>query len=181
MKRIIDETNPVLRQVAEAVVPEQITSPEVQAVIHDMKEALAAEKFGVAIAAPQIAVPLRIFVVGGKVFAAREGEEYNSTLFPDQVYINPTILKASKKMRVGDEGCLSVPGKYAPKIARSEKVTISYYDDLGEKRERGASSFLAQIFQHEIDHLNGILYIDKALEVIDVDENMHPIVIHDGK
>lgn len=175
MREIVFEGNPVLREVASEVPTEDIQAPKIQAVIKEMKDSLASEKFGVAIAAPQIAEPLRIFVVGGKVYASREGNEYNAKDYPDQVFINPEVLKVSKKMRAGDEGCLSVPFKYGIKVVRPEKITISYYDESGAKQQRGASSFLAQVFQHEIDHLNGILYIDHATDVIAVDADMNPI------
>ena len=78
-------------------------------------------------------------------------------------------------MRSGDEGCLSVPLKYGIKVIRHEKITISSYDEHGEKHQRGASSFLAQVFQHEIDHLNGILYTDHATDIISVDVDMNPL------
>lgn len=175
MREIIHEGNPVLRQNATEVPVENIASPEIQKVIQDMKDSLAHEKFGVAIAAPQIAEPIRIFVVAGKVLAARANEDYDVTKHTDQVFINPEVLKVSKKMRSGDEGCLSVPGKYGIQVKRSEKITISHYDEHGQKHQRGAGGFLAQIFQHEIDHLNGVLYIDHASNVIEVDDDMNPV------
>jgi len=175
MRDIVHIGNPVLREKAAEVPPVEILSPEIQEVIQSMKDALAGEKFGVAIAAPQIGVALRIFIVGGPVFASREDAEYDKDLYPDQVFINPEILKVSKKTKIADEGCLSVPGKYGTKVLRNEKVSISYYDEFGIKTERGASSFLARIFLHEIDHLNGILYVDEAIEVIDVDDELKPL------
>lgn len=175
MRTIVTTENPVLRTRANEVQLEDIQSPSVQEVILAMKEALSKEKFGVAIAAPQIGEPLRIFVVAGKVLASRAGEDYDKEVHTDQVFINPEVVKISKKMKTGDEGCLSVPGKYGTKVDRYEKMTISHYDEFGERHERGASSFLARIFQHEIDHLNGVLYIDVATEVIDVDENLKPL------
>ena len=89
--------------------------------------------------------------------------------------INPEILKTSKKRKIGDEGCLSIPLKYGSKVQRYEKVTMRYYDENGNLKERGASGFLSRVFQHEIDHLNGILYTDEALEVIDVDDDLKPL------
>jgi len=175
MRDIVHTGNPVLRENAKEVPVAEITSPAIQEVINDMKEALGAEKFGVAIAAPQIGESLRIFVIGGPVFASREKKDYNAVAYPDQVFINPEVIKTSKKTRVGDEGCLSVPGKYGTKVARHEKISIKYYDECGVRRDRGTSSFLAKVIQHEIDHLNGILYTDEAIEVIDVDENLKPI------
>tara|TARA_A100001015_G_scaffold288665_1_gene359752 strand:- start:1410 stop:1946 length:537 start_codon:yes stop_codon:yes gene_type:complete len=175
MKEIIHDGNEILRAVSKEVSQDEIQTPRIQGIMQDMKDALASEKFGVAIAAPQIGESVRIFVVGGKVYASREGKEYDAKQYPDQVFINPEILKASKKMRTGDEGCLSVPFKYGIKVVRHEKITISYYDEQGEKQQRGASSFLAQVFQHEIDHLNGILYTDHAPDIIRVDVDMNPL------
>ena len=175
MKEIFHVGNPILRGNARPVTQEDFERGDVQKVISDMKAALAAEKFGVAIAAPQIGEPLRLFIVAGKVFAAREGRDPNPDEYPDQVFINPEIKKISKKIVSGDEGCLSVPGKYGTRVDRPDKITITYFDEAGVQYERGAASFLSRIFQHEIDHLNGVLYVDHAHTVVDVDENLKPI------
>ena len=175
MKAIVTVGDPVLRAVAAPVPAAHISSVDIQHLIRDMQDALAAERFGVAIAAPQIGASLRIFIVSGKVFASYEEAEYTPEAYPDRIFINPEVLKASRKQRVGNEGCLSVPLKYGPKVMRSEKVTIRFLDEHGKEHEHGTSDFLAQIYQHEIDHLNGILYIDYAQEVIDVDEHMNPL------
>lgn len=175
MRTIVTTENPVLRETALDIPRADIDSARTHEIITDMKTALHQEKFGVAIAAPQIAESVRIFVVAGHVFANRAGEEYDPQAHPDQVFVNPKIIKTSKKLALGDEGCLSVPYKYGTKVKRSEKVTITYYDESGDCHERGASGFLARVFQHEIDHLDGILYIDHALEVIDVDDELKPL------
>lgn len=176
MKDIVQIGHSVLRANTREITQEDFESGYIQELIADMKQALANEKFGVAIAAPQIGESVRAFVIAGKVFAAREGNEPDSEQYPDQIFINPKIKKVSKKITVGDEGCLSVPGKYGTKVERPDKITITYFDEHGTEYERGAASFLSRIFQHEIDHLNGILYVDHALEVIDVDEELKPIV-----
>ncbi len=175
MREIVYIGTPVLHQESEPVSDTQIGSAKLNTILDDMKEALHSEKFGVAIAAPQVAVPLRIFIIAGHVFASIKDEEYDKKVHLDEVFINPEILNCSKKKEVGDEGCLSVPGKYGTKVERFDKVTIRYKNENGEVKERGASGFLARIFQHEIDHLNGILYTDHALEVIDVDDNLKPL------
>ncbi len=130
----------------------EITSKEIQKVIADMKLALAGEPDGVAIAAPQIGISKRIFVVAGFVF----GEEEASV-----AYINPVIVKKSKKTELMDEGCLSVRYWYGD-VKRHLNVTIEAYNESGQKIRRGAGGLLAHIFQHEIDHLDGILFTDKA-------------------
>ncbi|PCI90180.1 peptide deformylase [Candidatus Kaiserbacteria bacterium] len=175
MRNIVPIDHPALRAQALEVDLTAIASKEIQEIISDLKSTLTSERFGVAIAAPQIGEAVRIFIVGGEAFASREDVEYDSEAHPDYVYINPKILKISKKMKMGDEGCLSVPNKYGTKVARTDKITIEYYDENGKKHVRGASNFLARIFQHEIDHLNGILYTDEAIEVIDVDDELKPL------
>lgn len=158
--------NPVLRERAEEVPVSAIAGASVQKVIREMKQALAKESDGVAIAAPQIGQPLRIFVVAGKIFDPvwAEGGEAAAKLAKtedDLVFINPKITKRSKKTKMLAEGCLSVRWLYG-KVKRHANVTIEAYDERGTKTSRGAGGLLAQIFQHEIDHLDGILFIDKA-------------------
>ena len=114
---------------------------------------------GVAIAAPQIGVPLRIFLVHN---TSKDPEERE--LLPDLVAINPKITKLSKKTHIVGEGCLSVGEQYGA-VKRATNATIRAYDENGQEYERGAGGLLAQIFQHEVDHLDGILFIDKAEQV----------------
>jgi peptide deformylase len=82
----------------------------------------------------------------------------------DEVYINPVLVKTSRSKKDKHEGCLSVRGRWG-EVPRAEKATIRALNEKGEKIERGASGFLAHIFQHEMDHLDGILYVDKATNV----------------
>ena len=77
------------------------------------------------------------------------------------VFINPKIIKISKKKQTVKEGCLSVVGVFGV-IVRAEKITLEAYNEKGEKFSRGASGLLSQVFQHEMDHLNGILFTDTA-------------------
>jgi peptide deformylase len=161
--KIVQKDNPVLRQIAEDVPISLIKTPKIQKIISDMKKALASQDDGVAIAAPQIAVPLRIFVVSGKandIVKKTEG-------CPDEVFINPIITKISKDKKLVDEGCLSVRYLYG-KTKRSTKATVEAYNEKGEKISRGASGLIAQIFQHETDHLNGILFTDHAKQIRDL-------------
>lgn len=134
-----------------------------------MKEALHAEEDGVAIAAPQIGESLRIFVVNSRALAlaSRSGKIEVDKKLEDLVFINPEITKTSKKKRRMEEGCLSVRWLYG-QVKRSEKVTLKAYDETGKPLERGASGLLAQVFQHETDHLDGILFIDKAENVQEI-------------
>jgi len=163
---ILQKDQPVLRQKAKPVVIKDVSSPEIRKILSKMKDALHGEDDGVAIAAPQIGESLRIFIVKGEALAMAgtptEGKELK-----DLVFINPEITKISKKKRTMEEGCLSVRYLYG-KVERSEKITIRAFDEFGVKVERGASGLLAQIFQHEIDHLDGILFIDKAEDLQDL-------------
>lgn len=169
--KIVTEGDPVLRQTAATLSTADITSPATQKLIAAMATALSKERFGVAIAAPQVGVSVQLFLVAGPTLARIKKTEHED----DLVCINPTIIKQSKKQRTSSEGCLSVPGTYGTKVSRADKVSIHYLDAQGQPQTYNASGFLAQIFQHEIDHLHGILYIDHASELIDVDENMEPL------
>lgn len=171
MTKIVIEGEPVLRTQAKTIALKNITSAETTKIIARMKKALSKERFGVAIAAPQIGESLQLFLVAGSVLARIKKTPSEN----DLVCINPVIKKRSKKQYVSSEGCLSVPGKYGTKVSRPEKITMQYINEQGESCTYNASGFLAQIFQHEIDHLHGVLYIDHALEVIAVNENMEPI------
>ena len=161
--KILQRDDPVLRKTALPVAIKDIKSKRIKDIIQKMKLAMNTQEDGVAIAAPQIGESLRIFVVSGKALAwtkkVRKPEEVEK--FEDLIFINPEITKSSKKKKSLEEGCLSVRYLYG-KVERSDKVTLKAYTDMGKLVERGASGLLAQIFQHELDHLNGILFIDKA-------------------
>ncbi len=182
MKKILQKEDPILREKALAIPVEKITSLKIQKVILEMKKALESQDDGVAIAAPQIGYGLRIFVVShrvGKIIrenkvASRippkqsEGNEtYKALATTDTVYINPIIKKLSKEKRLVEEGCLSVRYLYG-KVNRSNKAEIEAYDEYGKKFTRGGSGLLAQIFQHETDHLNGVLFTDKAKNIEEI-------------
>lgn len=169
---IIQKGAQTLRKKAKEVNIEKISDPEIQQILKDMSEALFAEKDGVAIAAPQINIPLRIFLVSGHIFDKEAVEKNDKSLktSPDIVFINPEIIKLSQKKEWLDEGCLSVRGKFG-KVRRATKATVSAYNEKGEKFVRGGSGLLAQIFQHEIDHLDGILFTEKAKHLQDILQN----------
>ncbi len=182
MKKILQKDAPVLRKVAEEVPLDSIGGKELNKVLSEMKEALDSQDDGVAIAAPQIGYALRIFVVSRRVeaimneekkiaFANSETKEMKEEEDIDEgedlVFINPVIKKISKERRFVDEGCLSVRYLYG-KVSRATKVKIEAYDENGKKFERGGTGLLAQIFQHETDHLDGILFIDKAKDLEDL-------------
>jgi peptide deformylase len=174
MTDIVQKDEPVLRKHATDVPVADITSPKIQKILKEMKTALDSQDDGVAIAAPQIAVPLRIFIISRKIFALMdnkgelEGVDVNT--YHDLVCINPRILKLSKKKKPMEEGCLSVRWYYGT-VDRSVKALIEAYDEHGKKFTRGGSGLLAQAFQHETDHLEGVLFIDKAENLQNIPPN----------
>ena len=169
-KLLVDRDAPILREVSKSVPLKDIGTKKIGDIIAKMKKALHAEDDGVAIAAPQIGVGLRIFVMSGMALSIAQGKEKSNTKFPDLVFINPEIVKASKKMVKMEEGCLSVRWLYG-NVSRHEKVTLNAYDEDGDFITVGAGGLIAQIFQHETDHLEGVLFIDKAESVRDLPPN----------
>lgn len=169
MAKLVPKEHPALHTTAPEVPVSDILSPAVQKVVKDMTTVLKNCPRGVAIAAPQIGVSLRIFVVHDST-ADNTNDEHR---IPDMVAINPVIVKASKKRVEKEEGCLSVPNLYG-KTTRVANVTIRAYDEHGVLFERGAGGLLAHIFQHEIDHLDGILYTDHAHETWETDDLYEP-------
>ncbi|OGZ03733.1 MAG: hypothetical protein A2648_02145 [Candidatus Lloydbacteria bacterium RIFCSPHIGHO2_01_FULL_41_20] len=180
MHTLVERRHPALRQTAKEVPKEEIATPRLRKILKDMKKALHAEDDSVAIAAPQIGVPLRIFIVSGRAFelGGKDGlydENMKAHAIKkkitkkDLVCINPKIKKESKDSAWMIEGCLSLRWLYGS-VRRKKKTTIEAYDENGKKFTRGGSGLLAQIFQHETDHLNGVLFTDKAREI----ENIPP-------
>ncbi len=171
----------VLRKTAEEVRVRDIKTIKIKKILKEMSQALKSQADGVAIAAPQIGYKLRIFVVSGKIFAKdfekrpprppatppSQGEKN----LKDLVFINPKISKLSREKEWMPEGCLSVRWLYGNTF-RSKKATITAYGENGKKFTRGASGLLAQIFQHETEHLNGRLFIDHAK---DIREELPPV------
>jgi peptide deformylase len=165
---IVQKGDPVLRAKAKPVALEEINSPRIKAVIAKMTEALYQEEDGVAIAAPQIGESLQIFIVAGKVLSPHYPDlDEGEIPPPDLVCINPEITKLSKTKKKMPEGCLSVRWLYG-NVLRSTKAAIKAYDQNGKTFTRGGAGLLAQIFQHETDHLNGVLFIDAAEDIEDI-------------
>ncbi len=166
MKEIVQDGHPVLRNVAAPVPEELFGTPELSEMLRDMEEALDAEADGVALAAPQIALPYRIFIVRYDRMHPHppEGADHVADV---GVFINPEFVKASRRRDEVDEGCLSVRGKYGQTL-RHERATVRARTADGRVFERGGGGLLAQAFQHEIDHLDGILFIDHAVNVVEI-------------
>jgi peptide deformylase len=175
MVRIVQNGDSVLRKISKEVSISSITKPKIQKILMDMSEALHSQNDGVAIAAPQIGISLRIFVVSGRIFdedfirgkGSTEGDLYKKSRQPDMIFINPVMQKISKDRKLMSEGCLSVRPIYG-KVRRATKATVEAYDGNGKKFIKSESGLLAHIFQHEIDHLDGILFIDKAKDLQEI-------------
>ena len=159
---IVQRDNTVLRLKAKPVPASEIGSPRIQGIISDMKKALSTQKDGIAIAAPQIGQSLRIFVVSGRLLS--EADKTYKGEPTELVFINPEITRRSRDKKEMEEGCLSVRWLYG-KVKRSTRVSLKALNENGEAIERGASGLLAQIFQHETDHLDGTLFTDLAREI----------------
>jgi peptide deformylase len=141
LRKIITVENPILRQKAKRITR---FDASIKRLVDDMVETMRAAN-GVGLAAPQIAQSLRVLVA-----------EFEDRL---EVLINPEIVKASGE-QIGPEGCLSIPGYIGENIKRSMMVVVKGRDVHGKEIRVRADGFFARILQHEIDHLDGILYLD---------------------
>jgi len=130
---------------------------ETQTLIDDMVETMRAAP-GVGLAAPQVNVPLRVIVVE---FNESEDEEARPILY---ICVNPKISPTSTEEEIGTEGCLSIPGIVGD-VSRPIAVSVKYLNRHGQPMKLKASGWLARIFQHEVDHLNGILFVDLAAKL----------------
>jgi len=168
---ILQKDSPILRKISSPIPVSKIKTADIKNLISDLVKTIGSQSDAVAISSVQIGKPLRLFVIAKKAFDITEPivnagvqlkEENNNK--KDLIFINPKIIKVSKSKQKLEEGCLSVRYVYG-KVIRSEKVTIEALDENGKKFSRGFSGFLAQVVQHENDHLDGILFIDKATDI----------------
>jgi peptide deformylase len=149
LRDIVTIPNPVLRRKARKVTD---FGPELQTLIDDMVETMRAAP-GVGLAAPQVAEPLQVIVV-------EYGDDEDENV-PPKLYtlVNPQITRASPEMVEGTEGCLSIPG-IVGEVERHEAITVKGQNRRGQPVTVKARGWLARIFQHEIDHLEGVLFTD---------------------
>ena len=180
--QIVQEPHPVLRQKARDINASDITSKKIQDLIMAMKRTLASTPDGVGLAAPQVGEDLRLFIISDEAeeidrLKSEKNNLKNNQSIEDKkpypvrewhyyVFINPDVTGKSRRKLDGHEGCLSVPDVFG-NIKRCEKITIQAYNEHGKKFIRGASRFFARVMQHELDHLNGTLFIDSANDLID--------------
>ncbi len=150
---ILTIPSPSLRERSRELRIEEITTPEFQQFLDTLVETMFVED-GIGIAAPQVGKNIRAIIVNLK----KEGAT---------AFLNPEIIKSSEATAVGEEGCLSVPKKYGL-VRRHKRITLKALNRHGRTIEMDVSGLFAVVFQHEIDHLDGVLYIDKAIEVFDI-------------
>ncbi|MCE9586263.1 peptide deformylase [Candidatus Uhrbacteria bacterium] len=154
---IVKDPTPSLRQRSREVEVSEIQTPEFQVYLDKLARTMIVED-GVGIASPQVGRNIRAIVV-------------NMPKGPE-CFMNPEIVKKSEAMEASDEGCLSVPGKYGV-VQRHKKVTLRALNRHGRRVQFEAKAFPAIIFQHEIDHLDGILFIDKATNIVTASNGKH--------
>jgi len=159
IREIVTLPDQVLRRKARKVTK---FGPELQTLIDDMVETMRAEP-GVGLAATQVNIPWRVIVVE---FGDEEDEEVPPKLY---AVVNPEITRASTEMILGNEGCLSIPG-IAGEVERHASLTVKGYNRNGKPVTIKAQGWLARIFQHEVDHLDGILFVDRALKIWKIEE-----------
>jgi peptide deformylase len=137
-----------LKEKAERILVDEIGTLKTKKLVAEMSKIML-EKDGIGLAGPQVGISKRIIVI-----ATQDGA------IP---FFNPKIVKKTWRTEIAEEGCLSVPGVYG-RVKRHVGVTIEYYDIDAHKKILSAKGLLARVFQHEIDHLEGILFIDKLIK-----------------
>lgn len=141
-----------LRQRSQEIDPTELKKPEFQAWLDDLLETMRLAD-GVGIAAPQVGQAVRVFI-------AMDGDKVHYV-------VNPVVTRKSWSREDGEEGCLSVPGKYGL-VKRYRSFTVSALDRHGKKIMLAGKRFFARVLQHELDHLDGVLYVDRAKKIFEV-------------
>lgn len=159
---IAQKGSDILRKVAKEVPLEKINSAEIKDIVKKLKQVIFENEEAVAAAAPQIGKSSRVSVVSEYVFSNGGGKEKKKTDYGYLVFINPKIIKKSHEQKVLPESCLSAPDIYG-RVKRAEKIKLEAYDESGKKFIKSGGGLFSQVIQHEIDHLDGVLFIDKAL------------------
>lgn len=164
MAKILKPTlfgNPILRQKARQLSVAEIISPETQELIADMQYTLAVKKYGMGLAAPQVGHSIALSVIGVKPSPSRPELQTERVII-----INPVIVRTYGRRSQMWEGCISFQGgsrdfPYA-KALRWRKVRVHYLDERAKQQEKDFNGFLAHVLQHEVDHLNGILFVERV-------------------
>ncbi len=151
---IVLYNDPVLRATA---APIEAITPEIKKLIADMFETMY-EAHGVGLAAPQIGKSIRLFVVDADVMME---DEPDAVKLGKQVYINPTIVSHEAAKETFEEGCLSIPD-LRENVIRPDVITVAYRDESFTERTATYGGWMSRVFQHELDHLDGKLFIDRV-------------------
>jgi len=151
---------PVLREIATDVAPEEIATPEFQAFLQEMAETMVANS-GVGLAAPQVFASRRVFLA--RIIPTQDPDELPGI----EVFINPRLTPVSEERVSGWEGCLSFM-ELNVLVPRQRRVIVEYLDAAGAPKTLELSDFPARVVQHENDHLDGILTIDRAATTRDI-------------
>ena len=159
IRRVIRMGHPVLRQVARPLEPDEIGSEFINHLINDMQDTLY-DYGGIGLAAPQIGEPLRLAIIEVEGGPTRYGELES---MPLTVFINPVITVVDPAVEGYWEGCLSVPGLRGF-VERPQHIKVQYLSENGEVKGLELRGFPATVFQHEFDHLDGKLYIDRIAD-----------------
>ena len=151
--------DPILRKKAKALSKKEILSPQTRRLIANMRYTLAKKKYGVGLAAPQVGGNVTLAIVEIKPTKTRPKlpEEKWASL----VLINPKIIKPLGGRRQLYEGCISFAEVFA-KVPRYKKIRVRYLDEKAKTHERNFKGLLAHVIQHEIDHLDGVLFVDRV-------------------
>ncbi|MBQ7388367.1 MAG: peptide deformylase [Paludibacteraceae bacterium] len=145
--------HPVLRKTAEDI---PLDYPDLQQLIDDMYETMF-HADGVGLAAPQIGLPIRVVTIGLDVLS----DEYPEYKDFKRAYINPHIIETAGEEVVMEEGCLSVPGIHES-VKRPSKIRVTYLDEQMQEHDEWVEGFLARVMQHEFDHLEGHVFVDRV-------------------
>ena len=172
LRTIVTLPDPVLRRKARAVTK---FDKNLQTLIDDMIETMR-DAPGVGLAAPQVGVPERVIVVEyAEQEEVEEGEDPIEVEPKLYVMVNPEIAKASPETVVGIEGCLSIP-TLVGEVERAQEIRIKGFNRHGQPMKLKVDGWLARIFQHEIDHVNGVVFTDLATQVWQPEEPVEDTV-----
>lgn len=158
---IVTEPNEILHKKAEPVAPADLETKKIKKLVKNLKETMRIRD-GVGLAAPQVKESLAICAIHGKYSPDTNDND-------DLILINPTWEKATRKKEYGEEGCLSVPHTFG-KVKRYKNIKVKALSPDGQELNFLADGFFARIIQHEVDHLSGIIFTQKAKNIYKIDE-----------